>query len=58
MAEIINLRRVRKTKLREEKAAQADANRLKFGQSKSDRKLQDAESKRSDKAFDAHKRET
>jgi hypothetical protein len=57
MADIINLRRLRKNKQRDEDAKLADANRLKFGQSKSDKLLQKAETKRADKAFTAHKRE-
>jgi Domain of unknown function (DUF4169) len=57
MADIINLRQVRKNKLRDEDAKVADANRLKFGQSKADKRLQKAEVKRADKAFTAHKRE-
>jgi hypothetical protein len=57
MADIINLRRLRKNKRRDEDAKLADANRLKFGQSKSDKLLQKAETQRADKAFTAHKRE-
>lgn len=43
MAEIINLRQVRKRKAREEKENAAAANRLKFGTSKAERRLQDAQ---------------
>lgn len=57
MADIINLRQVRKNKKRDEDAKLADANRLKFGQSKVDKLLQKAETKRVDKVFSAHKRE-
>jgi hypothetical protein len=57
MAEIINLRQVRKRKHRDEDAKLADANRQKFGQSKADKLLQKAEMKRADKVFIAHKRE-
>jgi Domain of unknown function (DUF4169) len=57
MADIINLRRLRKNKRRDEDAKLADANRLKFGQSKSDKLLQKAETQRADNAFTAHKRE-
>jgi hypothetical protein len=57
MADIINFRQERKRKLRDEDAKVADANRLKFGQSKATRLLQKAETKRVDKVFTAHKRE-
>lgn len=57
MADIINLRQVRKSKKRNEAAKLADANRLKFGQSKADKHQQKAENKRVDKVFTAHKRE-
>jgi hypothetical protein len=57
MADIINLRRLRKNKQRDEDAKLADANRLKFGQRKSDKLLQKAETQRAGKVFAAHKRE-
>jgi Domain of unknown function (DUF4169) len=57
MADIINLRRARKNKLRDDEAKQADANRVKFGQSKADKRQNVAESKRAETAFAAHKRE-
>ena len=47
MAEIVNLRRTRKTKGRAEKDRAAEANRAKFGTAKSERDLAKA---RSDKA--------
>ncbi|RAU21539.1 DUF4169 domain-containing protein [Paramagnetospirillum kuznetsovii] len=37
MAEIINLNRVRKTKAKEKKAAQADTNRVVFGRTRAER---------------------
>ncbi len=43
MAEIINLRRAAKAKVRATEAAKADANRAKFGRSKAERSKQDAE---------------
>lgn len=46
MAEIVNLRRHRKTKLREEKEAAAAENRARFGRTKAE------------KAFDERKRRT
>jgi hypothetical protein len=39
MAEIVNLRRVKKTKARSEKSAEADANRAKYGTPKAIRDL-------------------
>jgi Domain of unknown function (DUF4169) len=57
MADIVNLRRLRKNQLRDEKAKLADANRLKFGQSKADKLLQKAETSRANKAHADHKRE-
>ena len=57
MADIINLRRARKNKQRDEDAKLADANRLKFGQSKAEKRLQKAEIERAETAFNAHKRE-
>lgn len=57
MADIINLRRMRKNKLREEEAKSADANRLKFGQSKAQKQLHKAESQRAEKVLTLHKRE-
>jgi Domain of unknown function (DUF4169) len=57
MADIINLRQMRKSKQRIEEAKRAEANRLKFGQSKAVKRLQKAETSRADTAFAAHKRE-
>lgn len=57
MADIINLRRARKTKAREDKEAVAAENRLKFGQSKSERKLQDALEQKAVRLLDGHKRD-
>lgn len=42
-AEIVNLRRARKTKARAEKSRKADENRAKYGRSKRDRVLRAAE---------------
>jgi hypothetical protein len=43
MADIINLRMVRKAKARAEAAARAEENRAKFGQTKADKKQRKAE---------------
>jgi hypothetical protein len=57
MAEVINLNRARKAKKRNEDAKLADANRLKYGQSKVAKNHQKAETARTEKALSAHKRE-
>jgi hypothetical protein len=47
MTEIVNLNRARKARRREEDATRADANRIKFGRTKEERKREaDAESRR------------
>ena len=58
MADIINLRRARKDKARTDREMVAAENRLKFGQSKSERKLKDALQQQADQNLDAHKRDT
>jgi Domain of unknown function (DUF4169) len=57
MADIINLRRFKKVKLREEKAQQADVNRVKFGQSKIEKQLHDAQHNLAIRNLDGHKRD-
>jgi Domain of unknown function (DUF4169) len=58
MADIINLRRARKDKARTDREMVAAESRLKFGQSKSERKLKDALQQQADQNLDAHKRNT
>ena len=57
MAEIVNLRRARKRKARDDKDIKADENRAIFGRSKSEKKLAEASRKLSNKLLDDHKRE-
>ena len=57
MAEIVNLRRVRKAKARVEADAVAAQNRQKFGRSKAERKEVDAERGRAERALEGHRRE-
>lgn len=57
MADIINLRTARKARARTEKEAAAEANRLKFGRTKAEKHLQDAEKVRIERQIDGHKRE-
>ena len=49
MGDVVNLNRIRKRAEKEKSAQQADANRAKFGRSKSERA---SEQKRSDRAAD------
>jgi hypothetical protein len=57
MAEIVNLRLARKAMQRSKRAAEASANRLKFGQSKNAKAAQDLETQRSERTLDGAKRE-
>jgi hypothetical protein len=56
-AEIINLRRARKTKQRQEAEAKAAENRAKFGQSKAARTAKDAEQDLESRRLEALRRE-
>lgn len=55
MAEIVNLKNVRKDKARAEKKAVADANAAKFGRSKAERQLSDAERSKAARELDGKK---
>ena len=57
MADIVNLRNVRKRKAREAREAAAETNRLKFGRTKSDRALSKAEQEIESQRLDGHRRE-
>lgn len=57
MAEIVNLRTVRKQKARASKAAQAEQNRALFGRTKGEKQRQAAEKALADRTIDGHKRE-
>ena len=57
MAEIINLRTVRKRKARVEEEVKASENRILFGRTKSEKRIQDAEKGRAEQHLDAHKRD-
>lgn len=52
MAEIVNLNRVRKARLREEEQARAAANRVRFGQDKASRESRKAEALRQQRELD------
>jgi len=55
MAELINLRRMRKAKARAEKSAEADANRAKHGVAKPLRDLAKARAEKAEETLEAHK---
>lgn len=55
MAEIVNLRLARKRKARADDDKKAEANRLKFGQTKAEREKRKAEDKLASRRFDGHK---
>lgn len=58
MADIINLRAVRKQKARTEKTVQAQENRILFGRSKAEKLRDEAEKSMADKRIDGHKLES
>ncbi|HEX3673323.1 MAG TPA: DUF4169 family protein [Rhizomicrobium sp.] len=55
MAEIVNLRRVKKAKARAEKSAEADANRAKHGVAKSMRDLEEARDEKEKQKLEGHR---
>ncbi|MBS0276558.1 MAG: DUF4169 family protein [Proteobacteria bacterium] len=55
MAEIVNLRRVKKAKARAEKSAQAEANRARHGTAKAVRDLEKARDAKAKENLEAHK---
>ena len=55
MAEIVNLNRFRKERERAAKAKTADENRVRFGRTKEDREVTDANTEKTDKALDDKK---
>jgi Domain of unknown function (DUF4169) len=58
MADIINLRTARKNIKRAQAEKQAEQNRAKFGQSKVDKKLNEATKILAEKKLDSHQRES
>ena len=52
VGDLVNLRQVRKSKGRARKQQQAAENRIKYGRSKSDRRKDEIEEARQDKAMD------
>lgn len=57
MAEIVNLRRARKHKMRAEQASEAAENRIRFGRTKAEREREEAQKILADKRIEAHKRD-
>lgn len=57
MAEMVNLRLVRKARQRKDKATVAAANRARFGQSTTVRKAADVEAERARRELDGHRRD-
>ena len=55
MAEVVNLKHVRKARARAEREKEAEAHRLKFGRPKAETKRKRLEESRSERAHDAHK---
>ncbi|KTC90158.1 DUF4169 family protein [Fluoribacter dumoffii] len=55
MAEIINLNKKRKAKIRLEKEKRTSENRVKFGRSKKEKQLAKKENERSERHLDGHK---
>jgi len=56
MADVINLRRARKTKAREAAATKAAINRAQFGKSKTERASERREAEQRERALDQHQR--
>ena len=55
MADVVNLKRFKKRNEREQSAKQADANRARFGRTKSERVLDEKSKDRASDLLDQHK---
>jgi hypothetical protein len=55
MAEIVNLRRARKDRARQDAEKQAQQNRIAFGRNKAERKASDAERDRAARTLEGHR---
>lgn len=55
MAEIINLRRARKQRARQDADEQAQQNRIAFGRTKAERRLTEAERDKAARTLDGHR---
>ena len=56
-AEIVNLRQFRKAKARAERASAADANRAKFGRTKGQKAIEEADRQRAEAHLDGARRD-
>lgn len=57
MADIVNLRRVRKAKARVERQEEAAGNRRLFGRTKAEKEIASAERERAERRIEGHKRD-
>ncbi|MEM9129004.1 MAG: DUF4169 family protein [Pseudomonadota bacterium] len=57
MSQPVNLNQFRKAKARAEKRANADENAVKFGRTKAQRQVEEAEAEKARKTIDEHRRE-
>jgi uncharacterized protein DUF4169 len=55
MGELVNLKRFKKRSEKEQSAKQADANRARFGRTKSERALDEIKNDRSSRLLDQHR---
>jgi hypothetical protein len=55
MGDLINLKRFKKRTEREQAAKQADANRVRFGRTKSERALDERRTRRTNELLDQHR---
>ena len=55
MAEIVNLKRLRKDKARREREREAEANRLRFGRTKAQKRADETAKQREGRAIDGKK---
>ena len=55
MGDVVNLKRFKKRTAREASAQQADANRARFGRTKSERALDEQRTRRADDLLDQHR---
>ncbi len=58
MGEVVNLRQAKKQAVRRAARTTADANAAKFGRTKAQRKLVDAQAENATRELDGHRRET
>lgn len=57
MADIVNLRRARKDKARAEREAKAAENRVRFGRTKEEKRLAEAQERLAGRRIEAHRRD-